>query len=97
MQVVLQSLCVTVYSNALTTLHNISCCAKMHETYIYIIIYVYTRKCYSIGQAKACSTQAILYCANSLSRLRLRVARFIFALHKKNITLGGYLDARRNI
>ena len=32
---------------------------------------------------KACSTQAVLYCANSLSRLRLHVARFIFALHKK--------------
>ena len=32
----------------------------------------------------------IVYCANSLSRLRLRVGAFIFAL--RNIALGGYLD-----
>ena len=36
----------------------------------------------------------VVYCANSLSRLRLHVA-FIFAL--RNIALGGYLDTRRNI
>ena len=34
---------------------------------------------------------------NSLKRLRLRIARFIFALQRRNITLGGYLDTRRNI
>ena len=31
---------------------------------------------------KASSTQAVLYCATTLSRLCLHVARFIFALHK---------------
>ena len=38
----------------------------------YIII---TRKCYSIGRAKANSAQAILYCATSLSQLHLLVVR----------------------
>ena len=34
-----------------------------------------TRKCYSIGRVKAGSTQAVLYCTTSLSRLRLHVVR----------------------
>ena len=37
-----------------------------------------------------------MYCANSLSRLRLHVAcLYLFAL--QNIALGRYLDTRRNI
>ena len=34
------------------------------------------------------TTQEVLYCANSLSRLRLRIACFISALHKKEYHIG---------
>ena len=33
------------------------------HTYVYMrTIYIYTRKCYSIGRVKVSSTQAVLYC-----------------------------------
>ena len=38
-----------------------------------IIITTITRKCYSIGRAKASSTQAALYCATTLNQVRLHV------------------------
>ena len=47
---------------------------------------VITKKCYSIGQANASSTQAVIhYCGNSLSRLRLRVARLFICIAEYHI------------
>ena len=58
---------------------------------------IITRKCYSIGQVKVSSSQAVLYYSTSLSWLGCVLCVLYLYCRRRNITLGGYLDTRRNI